>query len=141
MRSLALISFLALAGCYPALRTIQPEADVHVLTADGLPIQGAEVHIYSISNPHARMENHVVSWSDENGVARFGRIKDWKLDAPLIMHGLMVMHWNICASSQGLGSSALYRLNKWEAGGKVSLVIDEASDGEEPSCESFLTSR
>lgn len=141
MKHLAWIFFLALTGCYPALRTIQPETDVHVLTANGLPIQGAEVHIYSISNPHARTENHVVSWSDESGVARFGKIRDWKLDAPLLMHGLMVMHWNICASAPGLGSSALHHLNKWEAGGKVSLVINEASEGEEPSCESFLTRR
>lgn len=140
MKALILIACLALSGCYPALRTIQPQTDVLVLTANGSPIEGAEVHIYSISNPHTRMENHVVSWSDERGVARFGRIRDWKLDAPLMMHGLMVMHWNICASAPGMGSSALYHLNKWEAGGKVRLVIN-AAGGTDPSCESDLTRR
>ena len=141
MKNLALIACLALSGCYPALRTIQPETDVLVMAENGAPIEGAEVHIYSISNPHTRMENHVVSWSDKRGIARFGRIRDWKLDAPLMMHGLMVMHWDICASAPGMESSALYQLNKWEAGGKVSLVMKEAGEEEESSCERFLTRR
>lgn len=141
MNRLAVILSVMLVGCYPAHRTIQPEVGVRVLSADGAPIQGAEVHLYSVSNPHGRLENHVVSWSNENGLARFGKIKDWKLDAPLLMHGVLVMHWNICAKTLSGDFAELRNLNKWEVGGKVNLVVDQSSAQNRESCEGFLMRR
>lgn len=119
-----------LGGCFPIHKTIQPETRITIKDLDGNPISGAEVHLYSVANPHSRLANHVISYTSEGGLVRFGEIDEWRVES-LIIHGMDVFHWDICVSKEGYKTEVLEWQVNWEVGGKVSIVLQE---GESSPC-------
>ena len=128
--SILFITMFLLGGCFPIHKTIQPETRITIKDLDGNPISGAEVNLYSVSNPYSRLENHVVGYTSESGLVRFGEIDEWRIES-LFIHGMAMFHWGICVFSEGYKTEVLEWQEIWEVGGKMTLVLQE---GESSPC-------
>lgn len=93
---------LALGGCvpYPVYKTLQPEAQVTVLTPSGQPIAGAEVQLIAGAYPYGRERSRAVATTDADGRARFPARREWRTEA-LALHGAEVYFWNWCIRAPG----------------------------------------
>ncbi len=100
---LILSVFLLMAGCipFPTYKTLQPESSITVVDPAGKPIDFASVQLISSSYPYGYEKFRVITKTSPSGNARFTKIKQWRIEAPLMMHGVEEFFWNWCISKEG----------------------------------------
>lgn len=109
--SLAAASVLpSLQGCvpYPIHKTLQPEASVEVVSAEGLPVAGAEVLLMSASWPSGREQFRQSALTDAHGRARWPAIREWQVES-LALHGAAVQVWQWCVRMPGFETQTTAR--------------------------------
>jgi len=95
----ALGALIALSGCVPALRTLQPATRVHVTDADGIPLQGASVQLGSYKYRGGRFstQNYVTNAA---GDAKTKRDTQWELMV-FLPDGINYYSWHLCVEKPG----------------------------------------
>lgn len=96
------LTALMLSGCivYPVHKTLQPKARVTVSSTSGARIAGATVTLISHAYPYSREKSRMSVVTQNDGVARFPRIKEWRTES-LMIHGAEVFYWNWCVQRDG----------------------------------------
>lgn len=100
-RLLPLLLLVLPAGCaYPIYKQLKPAADVSVQDANGVPIAGANVHLWTVVYPHHRRGPAEMKETDTSGNARFHSESEWRVEA-LVIHGYDVFAWRWCVAKPG----------------------------------------
>jgi len=104
MKTILILSgFLLVTGCvpFPTYKTLLPESSMTVVDPAGVPIDFASVQLISSSYPYGYEKFRVITKTSPSGKARFAKIKQWRIEAPLMMHGAEHFFWNWCISKEG----------------------------------------
>jgi cytochrome c oxidase assembly factor CtaG len=104
MKTILILSgFLLVTGCipFPTYKTLQPESSITVVDLAGVPIDFASAQLISSSYPYGYEKFRVITKTSTSGKASFTKIKQWKIEAPLMMHGAEYFFWNWCISKEG----------------------------------------
>lgn len=100
-RAISMLMMVSLSGCaYPVYKQLKPEALVTVRDEQGQPLPNAEVFLRTTTYPYGRPKPNVVRKTDANGVARFDRESEWRVEA-LALHGAEVFSWSWCVAKSG----------------------------------------
>jgi hypothetical protein len=122
---------VCLAGCIPVpvYKTLQPTAKVQVVDADDQPISNAEVTLIANAYPYGFEKGRSTETTDLNGVASFSKKSEWRIEAPLMMHGSEVFFWNWCVRKEGYATFVTANRNSrsFDAAAKLAIVKGESS--------------
>ncbi|HLD67079.1 MAG TPA: hypothetical protein VJA19_13640 [Pseudomonas sp.] len=100
------ICLIFLAGCVPIpmYKTLQPNAYMKVVDHAGDPIGGAKVELVSSTYPYGFEKFRVAGRTSHGGEIKFTKMKEWRVEVPLMIHGMEVFFWNWCVSKEGYAS-------------------------------------
>jgi hypothetical protein len=99
---LAAMAILALSGCYPALRTEQPEVVLRVRDENGRPIKDATFTLatYRYPFPSSRTTTFVTQYTDAGGVVSLSKKRKWQWEL-LLPDGSAWYGWGFCLEKPG----------------------------------------
>ena len=102
------IAMPGLAGCYPALRTVQPEMELVVQDTNGRPVESATFTLatYRYPFPHQRTTNFSRHETDSAGTLAIPRRREWKLEV-LLPDGSSWYAWGYCIEKAGYRAIAV----------------------------------
>ena len=86
---------------FPTYKTLQPSASVKVVDHAAEPIDGAKVELISSSYPYRLEKFRIIARTNHEGEVHFANIKEWRVEMPLMIHGMEVFFWNWCVSKDG----------------------------------------
>jgi hypothetical protein len=91
-----------LGGCvFPSYKLLQPPARVQILSDTGEPIGQAQVILMAYANPHPAERTRDRQVTDNQGVAQFEGRREWRTEAPFIIHGVEYYFWRFCVQKPG----------------------------------------
>ena len=97
--SIALFIGLFAAGCVPALLTIQPNADILIVDADGIPVEGATVNFATTRGPFGPRTVDVYV-TDSKGQLKVKKKRKWHMII-FLPDGTTWYEWNFCIERSG----------------------------------------
>ena len=131
---------LLLAACVPipVHKTLQPDAAMTVRDAEGAPLPGATVQLITGAYPRAPQgweRSRSTATTDADGVARFKPEREWIVEVPGLVHGVMEYGWHWCVAHPGYRTWRTDEANvPFEA--RTSVTLSPASaPGDAPACE------
>jgi hypothetical protein len=133
MKLLIVPLLFCLVGCvpFPVYKTLQPAARMVVTDADGRPLSTAEVSLIANAYPYGFERGRDTRQTDQNGVAKFPSRKEWRTEAPLMMHGSEVFFWNWCVRKEGYSTYVTANHNRRSFASTATVVLTR---GESQMC-------
>jgi hypothetical protein len=112
MRTIAaLVLGLGLSGCWPALKVVQPRAEVRVTSAGGQPIEGAEV-TFVRANVFPRWHEVLGEYStNANGAVRLPLRLKWHMQI-MLPDAYTSYSWAYCVERDGY-RAIMASLERW----------------------------
>lgn len=94
---------LVLSGCipYPIYKQLQPNTQVRVVDATGMPIAGAAVTLISSTYRYSLEDHRETLTSDAAGSVAFKEQREWRIEILAMHHGPQEFLWNLCVCKPG----------------------------------------
>jgi hypothetical protein len=126
-----------ISGCvpFPTYKTLQPSTTAKVTDRDGEPIDDAKVELIISSYPYGSERFRVIRRTNPVGEAEFTKINEWRIEMPLMLHGVEVFFWNLCVSKSGYATLQTYYTGSDEFQKEPVLVL---YPGESTQCSEPL---
>ncbi|MCF6349387.1 MAG: hypothetical protein L3J20_14025 [Flavobacteriaceae bacterium] len=118
---------ITFSGCYPIHKTIQLKSEMMVVDKEGKPVKDAKVYLISSANPHNREKSRNMIKTDSTGVAKFDKIKEWRIEF-LMIHGADSYFWNWCVKKEGYKTHTDIIKNKFEKKKRFILIKGKSED-------------
>jgi hypothetical protein len=77
-----------------------PWAEFRLSDEQDAGLVGVRVTLRRVSQPHGRVHEQFISFTDDAGIARFSESNIWELSFPLVPHGVNFYDFLWCAETQ-----------------------------------------
>lgn len=94
------IAFVSACVPYPIYKTLQPSAQVTVLSQASQPLPTAEATLVSNAYPYGWEKHRETKETLADGTATFDSMREWRAEV-LMIHGAEVFFWNWCVRKEG----------------------------------------
>jgi len=119
-----IVTLMALSGCYPIYKTLQPNASIKVVDKNSEPILQASVFLISSAYPYGYERTRVKRTTNQNGIARFKSNSEWRTEA-LVIHGAEVYFWNWCVVKENYQTFYTYLDSSNDFNQQESITLQE----------------